>query len=119
MFDDKYSRMSYKPLGEWKHGEREMVEEPSGILVTLTQPESFLEEDYYSIKRMVAVPHDNRADFFLYEVSALDNESGVTVLRTVYVLEDRLAVFLKEYMVKIMRGRGGEALLQLIKGGAA
>lgn len=58
----------------WTYREKQVIERETGKSYTLTQPKDIFEEDYYTVRRAIAIencPIDvvTEFDFFVYEFS--------------------------------------------------
>ena len=90
--------------GAWEYGERQVKEKGTEKRFTLTQPKVLFSEDYYTIRRAIAVENvpfyiPPEKDFYVYEFSYMETGS---CLRVVTVDEDTakelISTCLKEFM---------------------
>ena len=92
--------------GTWEYGEKQVIEKGAAKRFTLTQPKTLLNEDYYTVRRAIAV--DNcpihvvpEEDFYVYEFSYMENGRC-----TVKIVDDVLAYkLLKSNLQVFMEGR--------------
>lgn len=70
--------------GSWQYGERQVKEKGTEKRFTLTQPKTLFSEDYYSVRRAIAVenvPVDvaPERDFYVYEFSYMETGSCLRI----------------------------------------
>ena len=90
----------------WQYGEKQVKEKGTEKSFTLTQPKTLFSEDYYSIRRAIAVenvPADvaPERDFYVYEFSYM--ETGCC-LRTMIVDENTAKELISSCLTEFLRG---------------
>ena len=90
----------------WQYGEKQVKEKGTDKSFTLTQPKTLFSEDYYTVRRAIAVenvPADvvPENDFYVYEFSYM--ETGC-VLRTVIVDESTAKELISNCLTEFLRG---------------
>lgn len=70
--------------GKWKYGEKQVRERGTNKSFTLTQPKTLFEEDFYTVRRSIAV--DNcpanvipESDFYVYEFTYFTSGVYITI----------------------------------------
>ena len=70
--------------GNWEYGELQVKEKGTGKSFTITQPKLLFREDYYNIRRGIAV--DNcpvdvvpEKDFYVYQISYLTDKGSLAI----------------------------------------
>jgi len=93
---------------DWAWGEREVVEKKNDTckFFTLTQPKTLFHEDYYSVRRTIAIENgpidvDSEMDFYVYEFSYM----GIgCVLHTVIVDEITAKELISTCLTEFLHG---------------
>lgn len=90
----------------WQYGEKQVKEKGTEKNFTLTQPKTLFSEDYYTVRRAIAVenaPVDvvPERDFYVYEFSYM--ETGC-VLRIVIVDESTAKELISSCLKEFLRG---------------
>ena len=99
--------------GNWKHLEKNVIENETQKKFVLTQPKRIFDEDYYTVRRAVAcedVPADvvPENDFYVYEILYMENGSSLSVK----IVDEDTAKELKTFVSEAVKSC---AELQLIE----
>ena len=90
--------------GSWQYGERQVKEKGTEKSFTLTQPTMLFSEDYYTVRRAIAVenvPIDviPEKDFYVYEFSYMKTGSCLKIITVdETAAKELISTCLKEFM---------------------
>ena len=99
-------------LDMWKHGEKQVQERGNFKRFTLTQPKQLFSEDYYTVRRAIAV--DNcpvdvvpEKDFPVYEFSYMDNQCCCVVK---IVDQETAEHIIRTYLTEFLLGKATQKI---------
>ena len=90
--------------GSWQYGERQVKEKGTEKSFTLTQPKTLFSEDYYLVRRAIAVENvpfyiPPEKDFYVYEFSYMETGSCLRVITVDEITaKELISTCLKEFM---------------------
>ena len=92
-------------MNKWQYAEKTVVDRETGKSFTLTQPKTIFSEDYYTVRRAIAVdncPADvvPERDFTVYEFSYMDKQCCCVVkIVDQETAEDIIRTYLTEFLL--------------------
>ena len=92
-------------MNQWRYGEKQVVDRETGKSFTLTDSQTMFSEDYYTVRRAIAV--DNcpanvvpERDFVVYEFSYFDNKCRCVIkIVDQETAEDIIRTYLTEFLL--------------------
>lgn len=92
-------------MNQWRYGEKRVIEKETGKSFTLTDSQTMFSEDYYTVRRAIAVdncPADvvPERDFVVYEFSYMDKQCCCVVkIVDQETAEDIIRTYLTEFLL--------------------
>lgn len=104
--------------GRWQYGEKLVIERETGKTFTLTQPRAIFAEDYYTVRRAIAV--DNcpvdvvpERNFPVYEFSYMDNQCCCVVK---IVDQETAEHIIRTYLTEFLLGKATQKITDYFNG---
>lgn len=98
--------------GKWEYKEKQVKEKGTNKTFTLTEPITLFREDYYEVRRVIAV--DNcpvdvapESDFYVYEFSYLTNNGSAAIKIVDHVTA---YILISQHLDWFMQGRALSAI---------
>ena len=92
--------------GNWQYGEKQVIERETGKSFTLTEPVQLFSEDYYTIRRALAVDNcsaEEYGEFDFYVCEFLYMTKGSTLEMKIVDIETAHN-FINQYLWSLMHG---------------
>ena len=104
--------------GNWEYGELQVKEKNTGKSFTVTEPKLLFSEDYYRIRRGVAIdncPVDAipEKDFYVYQISYLTGNGSLTIKIIDHITAHSL---ISQHLDWFMQGRALSAIDDFFEG---
>lgn len=100
------------PTSRWNYGEQQVKEKGTDRTYTLTQPEELFSEDYYIVRRCIAVENVDmhtipEKDFYVYEFSFMTTGSSA---RMIAIDEETALDLVHAHLKEFMQGKANSVL---------
>ena len=105
-------------MNQWRYGEKRVIEKETGKSFTLTDSQTMFSEDYYTVRRAIAV--DNcpvdvvpEKDFPVYEFSYMDNQCCCVVK---IVDQETAEHIIRTYLTEFLLGKATQKITDYFNG---
>lgn len=105
-------KRTFNDIGCWAHGEKQVIDNSTGKRFTLTQPQYIFREDYYHVRRGIAienVPADvvPEKEFYVYEFSYMVSGTSLCIWN---VTEDIALDVIGKNLPEFLQGKAGKCI---------
>ena len=105
-------KRTFNDISCWSYGEKQLIDNNTGKCYTLTQPKDIFREDYYHVRRGLAienVPADvvPEKEFYVYEFSYMVSGTSLCVRN---VTEDIAIDLIGKNLPEFLQGKAGKCI---------